>query len=49
MKPMEENKCIMPEEPYCPACPYGVVIPDDYEDIYNRFFRCYCQLLEEFV
>lgn len=30
------EKCIMPEQPYCPACEYGyIVYPEDADSIYG--------------
>lgn len=26
---IDEEKCIMPEMPYCPSCPYGSVVYDE--------------------
>lgn len=40
---MANNKCIMPEMPYCPACPHGyVAYPDDVET-YEDTQGCSCE------
>lgn len=42
------QRCIMPEEPYCPGCPYGrEVIPEwceTYDDLYYADVRWLCTL-----
>lgn len=36
--------CIMPEQPYCPACHYGLIIPNENDD---SFCKWICLLEEE--
>ena len=37
-------KCIMPEQPYCPACHYGYIIYDENDDTHCEWN---CLLTEE--
>lgn len=36
--------CIMPEQPYCPACHYGYIVYDENDDTYCEWN---CLLTEE--
>lgn len=39
---IDEEKYIMPEMPYCPACPHGCVIyPEDATSIYDDCEWCF--------
>lgn len=35
--------CIMPEMPYCPACPCGYVKYPDWVEDYNDIPNCECE------
>lgn len=39
-----ENKCIMPEQPYCPTCCYGFIDEEDSQDQDIASYRTYCLL-----
>ena len=45
---MANDKCIMPEMPYCPACPHGyIAYPDDvetYSDLEGSSCEWICML-----
>lgn len=43
-KQISNYKCIMPEQPYCPACHYGLIVPDENDD---SFCEWICLLEEE--
>ena len=38
------NYCIMPEQPYCPACHYGYIVYDENDDTHCEWN---CLLTEE--
>lgn len=37
---LNNDNCIMPEMPYCPACEYGCIVPDEESD--NTFTEWVC-------
>ena len=45
---MTETPCIMPEQPYCPACPFGHITPDNDDQAFpdvlfgNCHWDCLC-------
>lgn len=42
------EKCIMPEMPYCPCCRYGLIIyPEDTNNIYDSDPEWVCMLESE--
>ena len=37
------DKCIMPEMPYCPACPHGYISYSDDIETYSDLEGCSCE------
>ena len=44
MEKISQNYCIMPEQPYCPACHYGYIV---YNENDNTHCEWNCLLTEE--
>lgn len=40
---MANNKCIMPEMPYCPACEHGHIEYPDWVETYEDTQGCSCK------
>lgn len=40
---MANDKCIMPEMPYCPACPHGHIEYPDWVETYEDTQGCECE------
>lgn len=40
---MANDKCIMPEMPYCPACPHGYIVYPDNVETSRDLEGCSCE------